>query len=58
MTVLVWFRKNEDVTLLAAGFGGSGATGYRYIAEGVLAAQSPDLHQAQALRRAAEAGLA
>ncbi len=32
--VLVWFRKNEDIALLAAGFGVSRATGYRYVAEG------------------------
>jgi hypothetical protein len=50
--VLVWFRKNEDVTLLGAGFGISRATGYRYLAEGiaVLAAQ------ATALRRVAADG--
>jgi DDE superfamily endonuclease/Helix-turn-helix of DDE superfamily endonuclease len=48
LMVLVWFRKNEDIALLAAGFGVSRATGYRYIAEGrqVLAAHAPDLHEA------------
>jgi hypothetical protein len=56
--VLVWFRKNEDVGLLAAGFGVSLATGYRYIAEGqqVLAAEAPDLHAA--LQHVAESGWA
>ena len=58
LMVLVWFRKNEDITLLAAGFGVSRATGYRYIAEGrqVLAAQAPDLHEA--LRQVAAGGWA
>jgi DDE superfamily endonuclease/Helix-turn-helix of DDE superfamily endonuclease len=48
LLVLVWFRKGEDKTLLAAGFGVSRATAYRYLAEGikVLAAQAPDLHAA------------
>lgn len=54
--VLVWFRKNEDLTVLGAGFGISRATAYRYRDEGlaVLAAQAPDLHQA--LERAAAEG--
>jgi len=58
LLVLVWFRKNEDIELLAAGFGVSRATGYRYVAEGrrVLAAQAPDLHEA--LQQVAEAGWA
>src|SRR5512135_3270939 len=58
LLVLVWFRKNENIELLAAGFEVSQATGYRYIAEGrrVLAAQAPDLHDA--LRQAAEQGWA
>src|SRR5689334_22513013 len=58
LMVLVWFRKNEDVELLAAGFEVSRATGYRYVAEGrrVLAAQAPDLHQA--LRQVAAQGWA
>jgi Helix-turn-helix of DDE superfamily endonuclease len=58
LMVLVWFRKNEDIALLAAGFGVSRATGYRYIAEGraVLAAQAPDLHEA--LQQVAESGWA
>jgi hypothetical protein len=40
---LVWFRKREDVTVLAAGFGISRATGYRYRDEAVavLAARAP-----------------
>lgn len=48
LMVLVWFRKNEDKTLLGAGFGVSRSTAYRYVAEGVavLSAQAPDLHQA------------
>jgi hypothetical protein len=48
--VLVWFRKREDLTVPGAGFGISRATTYRYRDEGlqVLAAQAPDLHQAQA----------
>jgi hypothetical protein len=54
--VLVWFRKNEDTTLLGAGFGVSRATAYRYVAEGitVLLAQAPDLHDA--LQRVAADG--
>ena len=54
--VLVWFRKNEDKTLLGAGFGVSRATAYRYLAEAVkvLAAAAPDLHTA--LKRVAADG--
>ncbi len=54
---LVWFRKNEEMTALAAGFGISRATGYRYRDEvvTVLSAQAPDLHEA--LERVARAGL-
>jgi hypothetical protein len=56
LMVLVWFRKNEDKTLLGAGFGVSRATAYRYVAEGirVLIAQVPDLHDA--LKRVADEG--
>lgn len=56
LLVLVWFRKHEDLTLLAAGFGISRATAYRYRDEGVavLAAQAQDLHTA--LKRAAADG--
>jgi hypothetical protein len=45
---LVWFRKNEEMTVLAAGFGIGRATAYRYRDEivTVLAAQAPDLHEA------------
>ena len=45
---LVWYRKNEEMTTLAAGFGVSRATGYRYRDEviAVLAAEAPDLHEA------------
>jgi hypothetical protein len=45
---LTWFRKNEDIAVLGAGFGLSRATAYRYHAEAlrVLAAQAPDLHEA------------
>lgn len=32
---LVWFRKREDLTMLATGFGISRATGYRYRDEAV-----------------------
>ena len=48
LLVLVWFRKGEDKTVLAAGFGVSRATAYRYVAEAVavLAAQTPTLHEA------------
>jgi hypothetical protein len=58
LLVLIWFRKQEDATLLGAGFGISRATAYRYLAEGiaVLAARQPDLHEA--LRRAADQGWA
>ena len=53
---LVWFRKNEEMTALAAGFGISRATGYRYRDEvvTVLAAQAPDLHEA--LQQVADEG--
>lgn len=56
LLVLVWFGKAEDVALLAAGFGISRATAYRYRDEGiaVLAAQAGDLHTA--LRRVAGDG--
>ena len=45
---LVWFRKNDEMAALAAGFGISRATGYRYRDEvvTVLSAQGPDLHEA------------
>ena len=58
LLVLIWFRKQEDATLLGAGFGISRATAYRYLAEGiaVLAARRPDLHEA--LQRAAGDGWA
>ncbi|WP_239676304.1 transposase family protein [Natronosporangium hydrolyticum] len=56
LLVLVWYRKREDLTLLAAGFGISRATAYRYRDEAttVLADGAPDLHQA--LRRVADQG--
>lgn len=55
---LVWFRKREDVGLLAAGFGISRATGYRYRDEAlaVLSAQAPEL--TEALHRVADEGWA
>jgi hypothetical protein len=58
LMILIWFRKQEDATLLGAGFGVSRATAYRYLAEGitVLAARRPDLHDA--LQRAADDGWA
>jgi hypothetical protein len=58
LLVLIWFRKQEDATLLGAGFGISRATAYRYLDEGirVLAACRPGLHEA--LRRAAADGWA
>ena len=45
---LVWFRKREDMVVLAAGFGVSRATAYRYRDEviRVLHAAAPDLHEA------------
>jgi Helix-turn-helix of DDE superfamily endonuclease len=45
---LVWFRKNEEMTVLAAGFGIGRATAYRYRDEivTVLSEQAPDLHEA------------
>jgi hypothetical protein len=54
--VLVWFRKREDLTVLAGGFGISRATGYRYRDEAaaVLAAKAPDL--TDALQRAHDEG--
>jgi len=56
--VLVWFRKQEDLAVLGAGFGISRATAYRYHDEGitVLADQAPDLHEA--LARAQDEGWA
>ena len=53
---LVWFRKNDEMAALAAGFGISRATGYRYRDEvvTVLSAQGPDLHEA--LQRVADEG--
>jgi hypothetical protein len=56
LVVLVWYRKGDDLTLLAAGFGVSRATAYRYRDEAtrVLAATAPDLHAA--LRRVAADG--
>ena len=52
---LVWFRKNEEMTALAAGFGISRATGYRYRDEVVtVSAQAPDLHEA--LQQVADQG--
>jgi DDE superfamily endonuclease len=53
---LVWFRKHEEMTTLAAAFGLSRATAYRYRSEviTVLAAQAPDLHDA--LTQVAEQG--
>src|SRR5262245_14745782 len=53
---LVWFRKREDLTVLAAGFGISRATGYRYRDEAVavLALEAPEL--SDALRRAQQEG--
>lgn len=55
---LAWFRKQEDLAVLGAGFGISRATAYRYHDEAVsvLAEQAPDLHEA--LRRAKDAGWA
>jgi hypothetical protein len=48
MLVLAWYRKREDLTVLAAGFGVSRATAYRYRDEvvKVLHAAAPDLHEA------------
>jgi hypothetical protein len=48
LLVLVWFRKRADLTVLAAGFGISRATAYRYRDEAlaVLAAQAPQLTDA------------
>ncbi|WP_219420011.1 transposase family protein, partial [Pseudonocardia nigra] len=48
LMVLVWYRKREEMTVLAAGFGVSRATAYRYRDEviSVLHAQAPDLHDA------------
>lgn len=53
---LVWFRKHEEMTVLAAGFGVSRSTAYRYRDEvvKVLHAQAPDLHDA--LEQVAEQG--
>jgi len=47
---LVWFRKQDDLAVLGAGFGISRATAYRYRDEvvAVLAAQAPELTEALA----------
>lgn len=54
--VLVWYRKREEMTVLAAGFGISRSTAYRYRDEvvTVLQAAAPDLHEA--LARVADEG--
>jgi DDE superfamily endonuclease len=56
LLVLVWFRKQEDLTLPGTGFGISRATAYRYRDEAiaVLAARAQDLHTA--LQRVAADG--
>lgn len=56
LLVLVWYRKREDMVVLAAGFGISRATAYRYRDEAttVLAQAAPDLHEA--LERVADEG--
>ena len=53
LLVLVYLRKGETFAELAAGFGVSTATAWRYVNEtvGLLAARSPEL--GQALRQAA-----
>jgi len=55
--LVTWFRKQDDIAVLGAGFGISRATSYRYHSEGitVLAEQAPDLHEA--LLRAHEEGM-
>jgi hypothetical protein len=56
LMVLVWYRKHENLRLLAAGFKISQATAYRYRDEviAVLQAQRPDLYEA--LHRVADEG--
>jgi len=56
LLVLVWYRKREDMTVLAAGFRISRATAYRYRDEAitVLAHAAPNLHEA--LQRVADEG--
>ncbi len=56
LMVLAWFRKHENMRLLAAGFTIAQATAYRYRDEviTVLQAQRPDLYEA--LHRVAEEG--
>ena len=56
LLVLIWYRKREEMTMLAAGFGISRATAYRYRDEAltVLHATAPDLHDA--LRQVAAHG--
>jgi hypothetical protein len=51
---VVWSRKREDLTVLATGFGTSGATGYRYRDEAVRAVEAPEL--SDGLRRAKQEG--
>jgi hypothetical protein len=54
----VWFRKNEEMTVLAAGFGIGRATAYRYRDEiaTVLSEQAPDLHEAPCRKSPSRAG--
>jgi hypothetical protein len=56
--VLVYLRKGETFAEIAAGFGVSTATAWRYVNETValLAARSPGLRQAAAPGRAGQAG--
>lgn len=56
LLVLAWFRNQGDLPLVAAGFGVSRATAYRYRDEviDVLADRAPDLHDA--LQKVAEQG--
>lgn len=53
LLVLAYLRKGETFAELAAGFGVSTATAWRYVNEtvGLLAARSPKLRQACARRR-------
>ena len=56
LLVLVWMRTKGEVEVIGAGFGAPRATAYRYRDEAlkVLAAQTPDLHEA--LQEVAEQG--
>jgi Helix-turn-helix of DDE superfamily endonuclease len=57
LLVLVYLRKSETFSELAAGFGVSTATAWRYVEETVLLLSARSLKLGQALRKAKKSGL-